>query len=146
MNEVASSVKLFEKTARELSSLQQRLESVYEDMGHKLGKYYEISEGNAFGAERAKAIAGDDDEFTVDGKKFPVKSVDKEDEENAEEFTESVNLRSIFEGASNEEKKIALSAIKRLAKYRSIDLGTAATDTLRAVKELESDIEKGKIK
>ena len=146
MNEVASSVKLFEKTATELSALQQRLESVYEDMGHKLGKYYEISEGNSFGAERAKAIAGDDDEFTVDGKKFPVKSVDKEDEENAEEFTESVNLRSIFEGASNEEKKIALSAIKRLAKYRSIDLGTAATDTLRAVKELESDIEKGKIK
>ena len=90
MNEVASSVKLFEKTARELSSLQQRLESVYEDMGHKLGKYYEISEGNAFGAKRAKAIAGDEDEFTVDGKKFPVKSVDKEDEENAEEFTESV--------------------------------------------------------
>ncbi len=91
MNEVTNSVKLFEKTARELSALQQRLESVYEDMGHKLGKYYEISEGNAFGAERAKAIASDEDEFTVDGKKFPVKSVDKDDEENAKEFTESVN-------------------------------------------------------
>jgi hypothetical protein len=91
MNEVTNSVKLFEKTARELSALQQRLESVYEDMGHKLGKYYEISEGNAFGAERAKAIASDEDEFTVDGEKFPVKSVDKDDEENAEEFTESVN-------------------------------------------------------
>jgi coenzyme F420-reducing hydrogenase delta subunit len=91
MNEVTNSVKLFEKTARELSALQQRLESVYEDMGHKLGKYYEISEGNAFGAERAKAIASDEDEFTVDGEKFPVKSVDKDDEENAEEFTEAVN-------------------------------------------------------
>lgn len=142
MNEVTNSVKLFEKTARELSSLQQRLESVYEDMGHKLGKYYDISEGNAFGAERAKAIANDDEEFTVDGEKFPVKSVDKDDEENAEEFANE----SILESASNEEKKITLSAIRRLAKYRGIDLETAATDLLRAAKELESDIEKGKIK
>ena len=112
MNEVASSVKLFEKTARELSALQQRLESVYEDMGHKLGKYYEISEGNAFGAERAKAIANDEDEFTVDGKEFPVKSVDKEDEENAEEFTESTKLGSILkEGSGTWKVKFAKSNV-----------------------------------
>jgi len=44
MKEVNSSVGLFEKTANEISQLQQRLESVFEDIGHKLGKYYEISE------------------------------------------------------------------------------------------------------
>ncbi len=44
MKEVNSSVGLFEKTANEISQLQQRLESVFEDIGHKLGKYYEIAE------------------------------------------------------------------------------------------------------
>ena len=44
MKEVAHSTKLFEKAARELSTLQQRLESVFEDIGHKLGKYYNINE------------------------------------------------------------------------------------------------------
>ena len=44
MKEVATSTKLFEKAAKELSTLQQRLESVFEDIGHKLGKYYDISE------------------------------------------------------------------------------------------------------
>lgn len=36
------SVKLFEKTAQEITQLQQRLESVYEEIGETLGKYYEI--------------------------------------------------------------------------------------------------------
>ena len=44
MKEVNTSVGLFEKTANEISQLQQRLESVFEDIGSKLGKYYEISE------------------------------------------------------------------------------------------------------
>ena len=44
MKEVAKSTQLFEKAAKELSTLQQRLESVFEDIGHKLGKYYDISE------------------------------------------------------------------------------------------------------
>ncbi len=44
MKEVNASVSLFEKTANEIATLQQRLESVFEDVGHKLGKYYEIKE------------------------------------------------------------------------------------------------------
>tara|TARA_R110000851_G_scaffold37986_7_gene97800 strand:+ start:4856 stop:5566 length:711 start_codon:yes stop_codon:yes gene_type:complete len=44
MKEVNTSVGLFEKTANEISQLQQRLESVFEDIGSKLGKYYEIAE------------------------------------------------------------------------------------------------------
>ena len=85
-------------------------------MGHKLGKYYEISEGNAFGAERAKAIANDEDEFTVDGKEFPVKSVDKDDKENAEEFTESTKLGSILkEGSGTWKVKFAKSNVNGVA-------------------------------
>ena len=43
---IGESVKIFESTAKEISTLQQRLESVFEDIGGKLGKYYEIKELN----------------------------------------------------------------------------------------------------
>jgi hypothetical protein len=36
------SMKIFEKTATEISQLQQRLEAVYEEIGETLGKYYKI--------------------------------------------------------------------------------------------------------
>lgn len=92
MKSMNESFKVFEKTIHEVNTLQQRLESCYDEMGEVLGKYYEIKEGNEFGAERAKAIAKGDDEFEVDGKKFPVTDVDKEDKENAKDFAkESVN-------------------------------------------------------
>ena len=32
----------FNKTVAEISKLQQRLESIYEEIGHNLGRYYEI--------------------------------------------------------------------------------------------------------
>ena len=47
-----------------------------------------VSEGNAFGAARAEAIAKGEKEFTVDGETYPVESVDDEDKTNAEEFVE----------------------------------------------------------
>ena len=99
MNE---SFKIFEKTLREVGTLQQRLESTYDEIGEVLGKYYEINEleeGNEFGAARAKAIANGDSEFEVDGKKYPVKGVDKKDKENAKEFTnesKSIKLTSLL--------------------------------------------------
>jgi uncharacterized protein YbjQ (UPF0145 family) len=64
MSEVNKSAKLFEKAATELSTLQQRLESVFEDIGHKLGKYYDISEAmDAVGKEDGDIDNdGDEDE------------------------------------------------------------------------------------
>jgi len=92
MKSMNESFKVFSNTIKEVNTLQQRLESCYDEMGEVLGKYYEIKEGNEFGAARAKAIANGDSEFEVDGKKFPVKDVDKDDKENAEKFAkESVN-------------------------------------------------------
>ena len=66
MNE---SFKIFEKTLREVATLQQRLESSYDEIGETLGKYYEINEtddseieeGNEFGAARTKDIDNDGD-------------------------------------------------------------------------------------
>lgn len=44
MKSLNESVKLFEKTAKDISILQQRLESVFEDIGQKIGRYYEIKQ------------------------------------------------------------------------------------------------------
>lgn len=112
MKSMNESFKVFSNTIKEVNTLQQRLESCYDEMGEVLGKYYEIKEGNEFGAARAKAIAKGEDEFEVGDKKFPVKDVDKEDKENAKKFAkESVNegkhdamldkVADVVKGASN---------------------------------------------
>ena len=103
MNE---SFRIFEKTLREVHTLQQRLESTYDEIGEVLGKYYEINEveekveeGNEFGAARAKAIANGDSEFEVDGKKYKVTNVDKDDKDNAKKFaneSKSMKLTSML--------------------------------------------------
>jgi hypothetical protein len=186
MNE---SFKVFEKTLKEVGTLQQRLESTYDEIGEVLGKYYEINEleeGNEFGAARAKAIANGDSEFEVDGKTYPVKGVDKDDKENAKEFTnesKSMKLTSmlnesfgfgelpssklmkmkvsakdmmdsvknkttkkIVEGYSTEEKRIVLLAVRKLMKYKNIDINLAAQYVVGAAEELKMDIDKGRVK
>lgn len=235
MKSMNESFKMFSKTIQEVNTLQQRLESCYDEMGEVLGKYYEIKEGNEFGAERAKAIAKGDDEFEVDGKKFPVKGVDKEDKENAKDFAkesieeetsmkltdilsenkysiidpkgnqkgvgpkdaankmqkklggskkgyfvvpakfalkarramekykfdfknpklqdmmsdlyfEGVEESVVIEGASSEEKRIVMLAVRKIAKYRSVPIGQSVVDVIRAAEELDRDIKKGKVK
>ena len=44
MKQMNEAMKVFEKTANEMSSMQQRLESAYEDMGTVLNRYYKIGE------------------------------------------------------------------------------------------------------
>ena len=108
MKRMGESFKVFEKTLKEVSTLQQRLEASYDEIGEVLGKYYEINEmedeieeGNEFGAARAKAIANGDDSFEVDGKKYPVKDVDADDKENAKEFSnESMKLSDMIKKPS----------------------------------------------
>lgn len=75
MKGLSESYKIFEKTAKEMSILQQRMEACYEDMGGTLGKYFDINdveEGNAFGAAVSKAKKDGDDSFEVDGEKYDV--------------------------------------------------------------------------
>ena len=107
IKEISGLLKEFTKAATESLSTQQRLESLYEDLGNKLGRYYEISEGNAFGAARAKAIAAGEDSFEVDGETFPVKDVDAEDKKNAKDF-------------ANEALELGLEALKE-EKYVIVD-------------------------
>ena len=53
---------------------------------------------------------------------------------------------SINEGASTEEKRIAMLAVRKQAKYRNVDLATAIQDQIRALEELMRDAKKGKLK
>ena len=57
---IDSAAKDFQKCAREMSGMQQRLESLYEDLGHKLGRYYEI-------AEALDPVGKEDDDIDNDG-------------------------------------------------------------------------------
>ena len=52
----------------------------------------------------------------------------------------------VLEGASSEEKRIVMLAVRKIAKYRNVDIRTAAGDVMRAAMELERDIKKGKVK
>ena len=53
---------------------------------------------------------------------------------------------SINEGYSTEEKRIVMMAVRKIAKYMSVDIKTAMRYVLGAGQELERDIERGKIK
>jgi len=44
MKQMNEAYKVFEKTSTEMNSMQQRLESAYEDMGTVLNRYYKIGE------------------------------------------------------------------------------------------------------
>tara|TARA_R110000851_G_scaffold110761_2_gene233672 strand:+ start:1579 stop:2055 length:477 start_codon:yes stop_codon:yes gene_type:complete len=46
VKEISNSVKLFEKAAKEVGQLQHRIEALYEDIGGKLGRYYEIADND----------------------------------------------------------------------------------------------------
>ena len=49
---------------------------------------------------------------------------------------------SVNEGASTEEKRIVMMAIKKIAKYRNVPLNYAVGDVIRAAEELERTIKK----
>jgi hypothetical protein len=136
MKSMNESFKVFSNTIKEVNTLQQRMESAYDEMGEVLGKYYEIKEaeekeadmeeGNEFGAARAKAIANGDSEFEVDGKKYKVTSVDDEDKKNAEDF-------------ANESKSMKLTSMLN----ESFGVGNLPSSKLikmkKSLKEIESD-------
>jgi hypothetical protein len=160
MKRMGESFKVFEKTLKEVGTLQQRLESSYDEIGEVLGKYYEINEseeemdeGNEFGAARAKAIAAGNDSFEVDGKTYPVKDVDKDDKENAKEFSnESMKLTNMIKGKlvnespSSEEIRIAMLAVNKQKKYRRVTASAAVNDLMNSLEVIDRDIKKGKIK
>jgi len=60
---------------------------------------------------------------------------------------EKIDLdESLNEGASTEEKRIAMLAVRKQAKYRNVDLATAIQDQIRALEDLKRDAKRGKLK
>jgi len=57
---IDNSAQNFIKTANEMIGMQNRLESLYEDLGNKLGRYYEITEA-------MDAVGKEDDDIDNDG-------------------------------------------------------------------------------
>lgn len=58
---------------------------------------------------------------------------------------ESVD-ESVNEGYSTEEKRIVMMAVRKLAKYKNVDIKTAMGYVLGAGEELERDFKKGKVR
>ena len=58
------------------------------------------------------------------------------------QFGESV----INEGPSTEEKRIAMLAVRKQAKYRNVSLEQAIQDQINALEDLKRDVKKGKLK
>jgi len=142
MKSMNESFKIFSSTIKEVATLQQRLESSYDEIGEVLGKYYEIKEGNEFGAERAKAIASGDDTFKVGGQSFKVTDVDAEDKKNAEEFVgenmSNMKLGSLLKNKKRvNEAKVIVYNEKTGERYEVLS-GKGKGDLLIAMKALQS--------
>jgi hypothetical protein len=80
-------------------------------------------------------------ELTDAQKKLPPalqKAIEKKDGKKKDE--------SVNEGVSTEEKRIAMLAVRKQAKYRNVSLESAIQDQINALMELKRDAKKGKIK
>jgi len=87
-----------------------------------------VSEGNAFGAARAKAIADGVKEFEFEGETYKVEDVGPDDKENAEEFVEESKLTldalvEMFEVKVNEDLR---SDVKKFIKDNANELNALA--------------------
>ena len=60
MKQMNEAMKIFEKTAGEMTGLQQRLESAYEDMGTVLNRYYKVNEAMTQSGHEERGPALDD--------------------------------------------------------------------------------------
>ena len=83
----------------------------------------EVEEGFASDAQRRAAFASG---YKAKGKKGKKKN-------------ESIN-----EGPSTEEKRIAMLAVRKQAKYRNVDIESAIQDQINALMDLQRDVKKGK--
>ena len=60
MKALAESTGIFEKTCKDMYMLQQRLESVYEEIGNRLSKYFDINDGEVIADGKKKVTCEDD--------------------------------------------------------------------------------------
>ena len=139
---IAESVKVFEGTAKEMSGLQKRLESVFEDIGQKLGKYYEINDieeaMDAVGKEDGDIDNDGDkdktDDYLMNRRKAVSKAIKNEaapkmkvsdDQKNVEAAMKVISrvengMKSFNQNQHQKSKSAFKKALKALAELRSI--------------------------
>ena len=110
MKQMNEAMKVFEKTAGEMSGLQQRLESAYEDMGSVLNKYYKVN-SSLTETDHVKDVDGDGDvddadSYLTNRNKTISKAVKSEDI--------SISAKDL--------KKINPSLLKKLSKKMDINI------------------------
>lgn len=93
MKRMGESFKVFEKTLKEVSTLQQRLEASYDEIGEVLGKYYEIN-------EELDPVGKEDDDIDNDG-----------DSDESDEYLK--NRRDAISKAVNNESMKLTDMIKK---------------------------------
>ena len=116
MKQLKEAYKVFEKTAGEVHTLQQRLESAYEDMGGILNKYYKVNEA-------LDAVGKEDADIDNDG------DVDKTDsylKNRRDVVTKAVKSEDISIDAKTL-KKINPNLLMKLAKKMDITIDEART-------------------
>ena len=98
MKELTGLSNQFKKVATEAQALQERMSGLYEDMGHILGRYYEINESKPINQNEMKSDMGDEleadtvkegsyeDFFQSAMKKFNISSPDELDDDEKVKF------------------------------------------------------------
>ena len=110
MKELTTLSKSFNKIASEAQGLQERMSALYEDMGHVIGRYYEIDDEEhepGHEAEGDSIEEGDYEEFFKSAMdKFGISSPDELDDEKKKKFFNYVdkNYKAKSEGSVNEGK------------------------------------------
>ena len=89
MKSIKEASKIFAQTCNEISTLQQRLESAYEDVGTKLSKYYDLSEamdplGKEDGDIDNDGDEDESDEYLANRRKAISKAIKNEDNDLTE--------------------------------------------------------------
>ena len=80
MKSLKGNVMEFQKTAKEAHALNQRLTGLYEDIGHVLNRYYDISEGDEGDMDNDGKDEPDDEEY-MDNKDKAIKAAMKSTKE-----------------------------------------------------------------
>ncbi len=122
MKQLKESYKVFEKTAGEVHTLQQRLESAYEDMGGVLNKYYKINEA-------LKDVDGDGDvddaDSYLDNRNKTITKVVKSEDIN-------IDAKTL--------KKINPNLLKKLAKKMDINIDEDINIDAKTLKKINPNL------
>ena len=84
--------------------------------------------------------------YTKGQKEFNIKSVYSKKGSNYVHLYNKLGESVVNESSGSEERRIALRAIKSIAKYMNRDLATSARYLINAAEDVQRDIEKGKVK